>query len=50
MFGAQGCAAAELPQEEKATPLVGLSGPFGMWKLLSPPEVELGFGSAALFS
>lgn len=41
-FWGQGCAAAELSQEEKATPSVGLSGPLRTWKLLSPP------GSASL--
>lgn len=48
-FWAQGCAVAELPQEEKATPSARLSGPFRTWKLLSPPEAELGFGSASRF-
>lgn len=43
-----GLCRAELPQEEKATPSAGLSGPLRMWKLSSPPEAEVRFGSAAL--
>lgn len=37
-------------QEEKATHSARLSIPFRMWKWLSPPESELGFGSASLVS